>query len=154
MSDDETHKPPQASDGHQPFHEVMGPAQATGQMQPVQIGLGFAVHQGGAYPSEQVLETLERHSVGAVARVLTMSEKAQQAQIDATALAQEHARADVVRGSWQGTGVTVLAMTLALICGLLGHDTLGVVFLGVPVLSVARALIMATRPRGNQPPMR
>lgn len=120
----------------------------------VQIGVGFALHQGGAYPSEQILDTLERHAPGAVARVIAMSEKAQQAQIEAGTLAQEYARTDVIRGSWQGIGVTVLAMASALACGLLGHDVLGAVFLGVPVLSVARALILAVRPRGVPPPNR
>ena len=80
-----------------------------------------------------------------------MSEKAQQAQIEAGTLAQQYARTDVVRGSWQGVGVTVLAMASALTCGLLEHDALGAVFLGVPVLSVARALILAVRPRGARP---
>ena len=131
---------------------MIGPVPATGQMQSVRIGVGLALHQSGAYPTEQVLDTLERHAPGAVARVITMSEKAQQAQIEATALAQEYTRTDTVRGSWQGTGVTVLAMTLAFICGLLGHDWLGAAFVSVPVLSVARALIAAARPRGNAPP--
>lgn len=146
-------QPPKLPSGGEPFHEMIGPAPATGQMQPnVQIGVGFALHQGGAYPSEQILDTLERHAPGSVARVVVMAEKAQQAQIEAGTLAQEYARTDIVRGSWQGAGITVLAMAGALTCGVLGHDGLGAVFLGVPVLSVARALILAVRPRGAPPP--
>ena len=46
----------------------------------------------------------------------------------------------------------VLAMASALTSGFLGHDVPGAVFLGVPVLSVARTLILAVRLRGAPPP--
>ena len=74
--------------GGEPFREMIGPAPATAQMHPnVQIGVGFALHQGGAFPSEQILDTLERHAPGAVARIVAMAERAQHAQIEAGTLA-------------------------------------------------------------------
>ena len=140
MTADPVVDPPQQS---RPFNEVLGPVAATGHLNP-KVQIGLAVHQG-AFPSGQDLEAMERHSPGAVGRILSMAEKAQQAQIEAGTLAQEYARADVQRGQWMGATLTVLAIFGAGVEGIWGNPWVAGAIVGVPVFAAIGKVVDSAR---------
>ena len=76
---------------------------------------------------------------------MTMSEKAQQAQIDATSLAQEYARTDVRRGHWLGSSLTTLAIAGSIVEGIWGNAWVTAAIVGVPVFSTISQIINARR---------
>ena len=78
---------------------------------------------------------------GAFNRLMVMAEKQQDASIAATTEARRAVIADTRRGHRLGFTVTLLAMVGAGGCAYLGQPWVAVTFLGVPVLSVANALI-------------
>lgn len=82
---------------------------------------------------------------GTFNRLLTMAEEAQRAQIQTVTRAQEFARRDTRRGQMLGFVVTLCAMGGAIWCALLHEPVVAGIFLGVPVMAVAKALIESTR---------
>ncbi len=128
-----------------PFNDVLGPAQATGHLAPnVQVGVGLTVNQG-AFPAGQDLEVMERLSPGAVGRIITMSETAQRAQIDAAIRAHNYARADTRRGHWLGASLTTLAIIVGAAVGTWGNPVVAVAILGVPVFTAISRFVDSVR---------
>lgn len=97
------------------------------------------------YPPPAAVRAYEDVLPGSFNRILTLVEEGQKASISTATTVNKNIHSDARRGSWQGTMVTLVAMVFALICAYINQPVLGGVFLGVPVLSVARALIATSR---------
>lgn len=101
----------------------------------------------GPYPSPEAIEKYERVLPGAFDRILSMAERHQAAQIEDTSRAQEYLRNDMRRVHWLGAGVAFLSIVGAVACTIYGSPVVAVALVGVPVLSVAKALIDSVRAR-------
>jgi uncharacterized membrane protein len=99
----------------------------------------------GPFPPPAAVREYEQILPGTWDRLLKMAEQAQAAQIATTNTAQEFARRDVKRGHWLGFVTTMAAMAGAILCALYGHGGVAGVFLSVPVMAVAKALIETAR---------
>jgi uncharacterized membrane protein len=110
---------------------------------------GFAVQQvqvwQGQFPPPEAIERYEAINPGTFDRLVTMAERQQQAVIESAAEARRFQRADNQRGQYLGFIVTVLAILGAVICGYLGLPWIAAALVGVPVLSVANALIESAK---------
>lgn len=99
----------------------------------------------GHYPPPDAAERFERLAPGAFDRMLSMAERAQEAQLASLADVNRNIREDARRGALLGTAVTLASMLGAGVCACIGQPWVAGAFLGVPVLSVARSLIETTR---------
>jgi uncharacterized membrane protein len=94
------------------------------------------------YPPPDAAERFERILPGSFNRILGMAERLQEGQIEATERGQTYAMRDTRRAHWLGWSIAVLAMFGAVGCMLLNYPWgLAAVFLSVPVMGVAKALI-------------
>lgn len=93
------------------------------------------------------MERYEAISPGTFDRLLLMAERQQQAAIESTAEARKFQRADNQRGQYLGFVVTLVAIAGAVYCALHGQGWIAAALVGVPVLSVAKALIDSARAR-------
>jgi uncharacterized membrane protein len=104
-----------------------------------------AIHWQGPYPPPEAVERYEHVLPGTFDRLITMAEQLQTAQISQSAKALEYAHADTNRGQWLGFATTGFAMVGAIICAKIGEPWVAGLFLSVPVMAVARALIETTK---------
>ena len=77
--------------------------------------------------------------------MLTMGEKAQDASIEANKQARDSLKADTLRGHWLGWLATIGAIGGACFCAYIGQPWVAGALVGVPVLSVCKALVDATK---------
>ncbi len=110
----------------------------------VLFGVQTQVWQG-QYPPPEAVERYERVSPGAFDRMIRMAEQLQAAQIENLRRAQEYLQTDTRRGHWLGWSVAILAMGGALGCLALGYPWVASLFLGIPVMAVAKALIESVK---------
>ncbi len=110
---------------------------------------GMAVQQvqvwQGQFPPPDAVERYEATMPGAFDRLMRMAERQQDAAIEAGGEARAYLRADTKRGHYLGFLVTVFAILGAIVCAYLGQPWVAAALVGVPVLSVAKALIDSTR---------
>jgi len=107
----------------------------------------------GQYPPPEAVEHYERILPGSFDRMIGMAERLQAAQIDESRRALDYTQADARRGHWLGAAIAVLAMMGALICLRLDFPFVAAIFVGIPVMAVAKALIeTATSQRSQSPP--
>lgn len=99
------------------------------------------------FPPPDAIERYEKVQAGTWDRLLKMAEQAQAAQIEAEKRAQTLARGTSWGGLFLGCATTLVAMWLAYRCVVLDHPAIAAVFLSVPVMSVAKALIEARKRR-------
>jgi uncharacterized membrane protein len=104
-----------------------------------------ASHWQGPYPPPEAVERYEGVLPGTFNRLITMAEQLQAAQISQSAQALEYAHADTKRGHWLGFTTTGFAMAGAIICAAIGDPWVAGLFLSVPVMAVAKALIETTK---------
>lgn len=108
----------------------------------------------GQYPPPDAVERYDRVLPGAFDRMIGMAERLQAAQIDETQRALEYTRADTRRGHWLGFVIAGLAMLGAFGCLELQFPWVATVFLSVPVMAVAKALIESARSNVSASPMK
>jgi uncharacterized membrane protein len=99
----------------------------------------------GQYPPPEAVERYEKILPGAFDRMIRMAEQLQSAQIEEAKRALDYTQRDTKRGHWLGWSSGLVAIVGALCCLLLQYPWVASVFLGVPVLAVARALIESAR---------
>lgn len=99
----------------------------------------------GQYPPPEAVEHYEKILPGAFDRMIRMAEQLQAAQIEETKRAQELTQADTKRGHWLGFCATIAAIAGAVSCTLFGWPWVGVAFVSVPVMAVAKALVESTK---------
>jgi uncharacterized membrane protein len=99
----------------------------------------------GPYPPPEAIERYERLLPGAFDRMIKMAEQLQAAQIEDSRLALTFTQQDARRGHWLGFTIALLAVVGAVATAALGFPWLSALFLGVPLLAVAQALILSTR---------
>ena len=104
----------------------------------------------GPYPPPEAVERYDKVHPGAFARILTMAENMQAAQIDQSKIALGNAHSDIRRGHWLGFSVGALALIGAVVIGLWGNAWLAAAFLAVPVMGLAKALVESTRQRVSE----
>jgi uncharacterized membrane protein len=78
---------------------------------------------------------------GSFDRILRMVENLQQAQIDQTGRAAAYAHSDTKRGQWLGFALGGIACVGTVICLALGNPWVAGLFLSLPLMEVAKALI-------------
>jgi uncharacterized membrane protein len=101
------------------------------------------------YPPPDAAERFEKLCPGAFNRMLTMAEKAQDASIEANKEARDNLKADTRRGHWLGWLATMGAIGGAAFCASIGQPWVAAALVGVPVLSVAKALVDATKAKST-----
>ena len=104
----------------------------------------------GPYPPPEAVERYDKVHPGAFARILTMAENMQAAQIDQSKIALGNAHSDIRRGHWLGFSIGALALIGAVVIGLWGNAWLAAAFLAVPVMGLAKALVESTRQRVSE----
>lgn len=104
----------------------------------------------GPYPPPEAVERYDKVHPGAFARILTMAENMQAAQIEQSKIALLNAHSDTRRGHWLGSSIGALALIGAVVIGLWGNVWLAAAFLAVPVMGLAKALVESTRQRGSE----
>lgn len=100
-----------------------------------------AQHWQGPYPPPEAVERYGKVLPGSFNRMITMVEQLQAAQIEETRKALDYTQADSRRGQWLGWSVAILAMGGALGCLHYDNPWVAAIFLSVPVMAVAKALI-------------
>jgi uncharacterized membrane protein len=89
---------------------------------------------------------------GALDRMIRMAEQSQAAQIQVVEKSIEATARDVSRGHWLGFVTTLAAMGFAFGAAAIHEPVVAGVFLSVPVMAVAKALIESARPRAGSTP--
>ena len=74
-----------------------------------------------------------------------MGERMQAAQIEQSATALKSQSSAITRGQWLGFGIGIAALAGAAYCANIGQPWLAAVFLSVPVMGVATALVNSHR---------
>jgi uncharacterized membrane protein len=97
------------------------------------------------FPPPEAVKAYEQILPGSFDRILKMAEKAQQDHSDTVRSAQKAISRDNSRGHWLGWLVSVIAMGCALYCAIAGLSGVAIIFLGVPVMGVGKALIDSVR---------
>lgn len=82
---------------------------------------------------------------GSFNRIMKMAERQQKAAIEAAAEVRGFQKKDIARGHWLGFGVTVAAILGAAICAYMRQPWVAGALVGVPVLSVAKALVESVK---------
>jgi uncharacterized membrane protein len=95
----------------------------------------------GQFPPPQAVEHYEKVLPGTFDRMIKMAEELQVAQIAETKAVQQYAHSDQARGHWLGFAVAVSAIVAALIAVIWDHPVVASVFISLPVMGVAKALI-------------
>lgn len=111
-------------------------------------------HWQGPYPPPEAVERYEKALPGTFDRMIKMAEQLQAAQIDEAKEIRSMTHRDQQRGHYLGFLTAVGAMIGGLICLKFDSPWLGAVFLSVPVMGVAKALIestLATRAQNADP---
>lgn len=108
------------------------------------------------YPPPEAVERFEAVLPGSFDRILTMVERAQQAQIDAVEQVNRHLQADTKRGVWLGFVVAMGGLFGAGFCAYFAQPWVAGVFLGIPVLGLVRTLVTSgsrPNPKTQSEPM-
>jgi len=95
----------------------------------------------GQYPPPDAVERYEQTLPGAFNRIIVMAEQLQAAQIEINENAVDYAHRDTVRGHWLGFVLATLGMAGSLGALVLGSPWVAGLFLALPVMSVAKALV-------------
>jgi uncharacterized membrane protein len=95
----------------------------------------------GPYPPPEAVERYEKLLPGTFDRMIKMAEQLQHAQIEEAKEVRAMTHKDQQRGNYLGFATAAVAMSGGLICLYLNSPWLGAVFLSVPVMGVAKALI-------------
>lgn len=98
-------------------------------------------HWQGPYPPPEAVERYEKILPGTFDRMIKMAEQLQSAQIEEAKEIRKMTHADQKRGNYLGFLTAVGAMVGGLVCLKLDSPWLGAVFLSVPVMGVAKALV-------------
>jgi uncharacterized membrane protein len=101
----------------------------------------------GTYPPPDAIERYEKVLPGSFDRILRMAEQLQTAQIDAGHDAQQALGRTTRRGHWLGWSIAIIAMGAALLALWLGNAWVAGLFVGIPVMTIAKALIDTTKSR-------
>jgi uncharacterized membrane protein len=117
-------------------YEPGTPAAVVGVQQAVQIWQS-------PFPPPDAIERYEKVCPGAFDRIL--AERLQAAQINQAETNAQFAQKDTRRGHWLGFAVAIVALVAAPVCLLIGNPWVAGLCLGVPVLSVAKALVDTVR---------
>jgi uncharacterized membrane protein len=104
----------------------------------------------GPYPPPEAVERYDKVHPGAFARILTMAENMQAAQVEQSKIALTNAHSDTRRAHWLGFSVGALALIGAVVIGLWGNAWLAAAFLAVPVMGLAKALVESARQRWSE----
>jgi uncharacterized membrane protein len=105
----------------------------------------------GPYPPPHEMREYESILPGAFNRIVSMAEQAQAAQIATMQQAQNYARRDARRGQVLGFITALAAMGGAIWCVHVGSPSVAGLFLSVPVLAVAKALIDSAKKPAASP---
>jgi uncharacterized membrane protein len=100
----------------------------------------FQVWQG-QYPPPDAVEHYEKVLSGSFDRMIAMAERLQAAQIEESRRAHDYAQRDSQRGHWLGFSTAIGAMVAASVALVLGYPWVAGVFISVPVMGVAKALV-------------
>jgi uncharacterized membrane protein len=132
----------------QPSPWIVGTPQ---QGQPLQQ-LHFQLQaQNPLFPPPEFVKEYEKALPGSFDRILKLAENAQNAQIESVRFAQQTLKQESRRGTWLGFSVSIIAMACALYCVHLSQAVASI-FLGLPVLGIAKALIdSAKAPKPVEP---
>ncbi len=87
-----------------------------------------------------MLDALERHSAGAVSKMIEMAQRQQEFVIRANENAQKYTRADIMRGHYIAAGLSVIAIAAALASEKMGYPWVAGAFLTFPVPAIINAL--------------
>lgn len=105
------------------------------QIQQVQV-------RQGQFPPPDEIERYVAVQPDAFDRILKMAERQQEAAITAGAQAMTYQADDIRRGHWLGAATTMLAIAAAgTVSALGGPVAVSIALVGVPVMTVAKALI-------------
>lgn len=74
-------------------------------------------------------------------RIIRMAERAQDATIETSRRAMDLQSRDIRRGQWLGTLVTLSAVGGAIFAASIGATAVAIALVGIPVMSVGKALI-------------
>jgi uncharacterized membrane protein len=107
----------------------------------------------GQFPPPDAIERYERVMPGAFNRLMAMAERQQEAAIAAASGNRTFVQTATRRGHWMGFVVALVAMTGAGFCAYLRQPVIAALCLGVPVLSVAKALIDSAKSAHSAPPV-
>jgi uncharacterized membrane protein len=99
----------------------------------------------GQFPPPEAIERYEKVLPGSFDRIIKMAEGLQAAQIASSITAMNYTQQDTRRGHWLGFSVTCLSMLAAIAALLLQYPWIAGAFFGVPVMSVARALVESAK---------
>jgi uncharacterized membrane protein len=99
----------------------------------------------GPFPPPEAIKGYEQVLPGSFDRIMTMAEEAQRAQIETVREAQKLTSRDTARGAWLGFVVTLTAIGAAIWCASMKQPWVASLFLAVPVMAVAKALVQAKR---------
>ncbi len=105
----------------------------------------------GPYPPPEAVERYEKSLPGTFDRMIKMAEQLQHAQIEEAKEIRVLTHKDQKRGNYLGFATTLVAMGGALVCIRLNAPVVAGVFLSVPVMAVAKALIESSRPSPAAP---
>ncbi len=108
----------------------------------------------GQFPPPDAIERYEQILPGAFDRIISMAERAQDRQFEENRHVQGLIAEETRRGQYLGTVVTLVALAGGIYCASIRQGVVASVLVGVPVLSVAKALFESARPgrRGSAPP--
>jgi uncharacterized membrane protein len=95
----------------------------------------------GQYPPPEAIEHYEKVLPGSFNRMITMAEQLQEAQIAEAKRANEYTKNDSRRGHWLGFMTAITAMGCALVSLYFGYPWVSSIFISVPVMGVAKALV-------------
>lgn len=104
------------------------------QMQQVQVWQG-------QFPPPEAMERYVALQPDAFDRIIRMAERAQDATIDTSRRAMDLQSRDIRRGQWLGTLVTLSAVGGAIFAASIGATAVAIALVGIPVMSVGKALI-------------
>ena len=133
-----------ATTSYQPTAILPGPPQLGMRRSQLQIWQG-------QFPPPEAVERYEAVLPGAFARIMEMAEAAQAAQIRQAALTNQYIQWDVRRSHFLGAGVSVLAMGFAIWAIYLHAEWVSALFLSLPVMAVAKALIGSNSTNTSKP---
>jgi uncharacterized membrane protein len=115
----------------------------------VQIGISQSQAWQSPFPPPDAVEKYEAASPGFLSRVIVMAETLQAAQIEQSNRMLSLQWSAVRRGQVLGFIGLVIGLAGAAYCAAISQPWLGAVFLAVPVMGVATALIHSAFPRSQ-----
>jgi uncharacterized membrane protein len=112
----------------------------------IQTMMQLQLQGHGPFPPAAAVKEYEAILPGFLERILTMAEKAQNDQSETVRFAQQAQRRDTARVHWLAFGISTMAVAGAGYCVWVHAQVAATVaFLGVPLLSVAKAFIDSLR---------